>query len=79
MTVTLGSVLKSGAPELRVKEGGERAYYSYTHHEKFVPSRRISCTLSYVRVVLAALDVQSVLDIPATDEIHMEDRNHGLA
>ena len=44
-----------------------------------MPSRRISYTLSYVRVALAALDVQSVLDIPATDEIHMEDRNHGLA
>ena len=40
-------------------------------------------TLSYilicVRVALAASDVQSILDIPATDEIHMEDRNHGLA
>ena len=50
-----------------------------THHEKFMPSRRISYTLSYVRVALATLDVQSILDIPATDEIHMEDRNHGLA
>ena len=79
MTVTLISVLKSGAPELRVKEGWERAYYSCTHHEKFVPSRRISYPLSYVRVALAALDVQSVLEMPATDEIHMEDRNHGLA
>ena len=45
-------------------------------HEKFVPSRRISYTLSHVRVALATLDVQSILDIPATDEIHMEDRNH---
>ena len=50
-----------------------------TQHEKFVPSRRRSYTLSYVRVALATLDVQSILDIPATDEIHMEDRNHGLA
>ena len=50
-----------------------------THHEKFVPSRSISYTLSYVRVALATSDVQSILDIPATDEIHMEDRNHGLA
>ena len=49
------------------------------HHEKFVPSRRISYTLSYVRVTLGTSDVQSILDIPATDEIHMEDRNHGLA
>ena len=24
-------------------------------------------------------DVQSVLEIPATDEIHMEDQNHSLA
>ena len=32
-----------------------------------------------VRVALAASDIQSILDIPATDEIHMEDRNHGLA
>ena len=35
--------------------------------------------LSYVQVALATSDVQSILDIPATDEIHMEDRNHGLA
>ena len=28
---------------------------------------------------LATSDVQSILEIPATDEIHMEDRNHGLA
>ena len=28
---------------------------------------------------LATSDEQSILDIPATDEIHMEDRNHGLA
>ena len=47
--------------------------------KKFVPSRRISYTLSYVRVALATSDVHSILDIPATDEIHMEDRNHGLA
>ena len=28
---------------------------------------------------VAISDVQSILEIPATDEIHMEDRNHGLA
>ena len=28
---------------------------------------------------VATSDVQSILEIPATDEIHMEDRNHGLA
>ena len=36
-------------------------------------------TLSYVRVALATSGVQSILNIPATDEIPMEDRNHGLA
>ena len=50
-----------------------------TLHEKFVPSRRMSYTLTYVRVALATSDEQSILDIPATDEIHMEDRNHRLA
>ena len=33
---------------------------------------------SWMRSV-ATTDVQSILEIPATDEIHMEDRNHGLA
>ena len=28
---------------------------------------------------VATSNVQSILEIPATDEIHMEDRNHGLA
>ena len=28
---------------------------------------------------LATSDVQGILEIPATDEIHMEDRNYGLA
>ena len=35
----------------------------------------MSYILTYVRVALAASDVQSILEIPATDEIHMEDRN----
>ena len=35
--------------------------------------------LTYVQVALATKDVQSILEIPATDEIHMEDGNHGLA
>ena len=47
--------------------------------ENFVPSRRMFYILTYVRAVLATSDVQSTLEIPATDEIHMEDRNHGLA
>ena len=39
----------------------------------------MSYNLTYVRVALATLDVQNILEIPATDEIHMKDRNHGLA
>ena len=38
-------------------------------------SRRISYILIYERVALATSDVQSlILEIPVTDEIHMEDR-----
>ena len=44
-----------------------------------MPSRRMSYILTYERVALATSDVQSTLEIPATDEIHMEDRDHGLA
>ena len=50
-----------------------------TNHEKFVQSSRMSYILICVRVALADSDVQSILNIPATHEIHMEDRNHGLA
>ena len=32
-------------------------------------------TLTYVRVALATSDVHGILEIPATDEIHLEDRN----
>ena len=39
----------------------------------------MSYILICVRVALADSDVQSILNIPATHEIHMEDRNHGLA
>ena len=39
----------------------------------------MSYILTYARVALTTSDVQSTLEIPATDEIHMEDRNHGLA
>ena len=40
----------------------------------------MSNILTYqVRVALATSDVQNILEIPATDEINMEDRNHGLA
>jgi len=47
--------------------------------QEHVPSRRMSYIVTYVRVELVATtDVQSLLEIPATDEILMEDRNHGL-
>ena len=46
--------------------------------EKFVPGRRMPCILTDVRVALATSDVQSILEIPATDEIHMEDRNETM-
>ena len=40
----------------------------------------MSYILICIRVALVIIsDVQSILSIPATDEIHMEDRNHGLA
>ena len=39
----------------------------------------MSCILREVRVALAPSGEQSTLEISATDEIHMEDRNHGLA
>ena len=40
----------------------------------------MSYIVTYERVELVATtDVQSLLEIPATNEILMEDRNHGLA
>ena len=48
--------------------------------QKPVPSRRMSYIVTYVCVELVATtDVLSLLEIPATDEVLMEDRNHGLA
>ena len=35
----------------------------------------MSYILTYVRVALATSDVQSISEIPVTDEIHLEDRN----
>ena len=47
-----------------------------------VNRRRSSDLMSYiltnVRVTVATSDVQSILEILATDEIRMEGRNHGL-
>ena len=37
----------------------------------------ISAVICYY--LLAISDAHNILEIPATDEIHMEDRNHGLA
>ena len=40
----------------------------------------MSNILTYVRVALVAtINVQNLKELPATDEIHMEDQNHGLA
>ena len=42
----------------------------------------MSFILRYVQVARATTEVKGsfyILEIPATDEIHMEDRNHGLA
>ena len=52
-----------------------------THLKKFAQNRRMSFTLRYVRVALATTDVRAFfnLEIPATNEIHEENRNHDLA
>ena len=39
----------------------------------------MSYILTYVRVALATLDVQSIFETPATDEIHTKDGKYGLA
>ena len=50
-----------------------------THHEKFVQSSRMSYILICIRVALVISGVQSILDIPAIDEIHAYGgSNHGL-
>ena len=38
----------------------------------------MSYILTNVRVMVATSGVQSILEIPVTDEIHMEGRSHGL-
>ena len=40
---------------------------------EFVSSRRMPCILTDVRVALATSDVQSILEIPSTDEICVAD------
>ena len=59
---------------------GSRVWPVYFIIEPSMPSCRMSNILTYqVRVALATSDVHNILEIPATDEIHVEDRNHGLA
>ena len=41
-----------------------------------MPSRK--CLTFSQMYELATSDVQGILEIPVTDEIHMENRNHGL-
>ena len=38
----------------------------------------MSYILTNVRVTVATSGVQSILEIPVTDDIHMEGRSHGL-
>ena len=44
------------------------------HHEKFVPSPK-SLTFSHLYELRKQLQTQSILEIPTTDEIHMEYQN----
>ena len=39
---------------------------------------QMSYSLTIVRVMVPTSDVKCILEIPVTDEIHMEGRNHGL-
>ena len=43
-----------------------------TQREVYAKPQNVPRMLTYVRVALATSDVQSILEIPATDEIHME-------
>ena len=51
-----------------------RVHYTPRAREVCVKPQ-MSYILTYVRVALATSEVQSNLEIPATDEIHMKDRN----
>ena len=53
-----------------------RSFITHIHHaQKLCAQPQMSYILTYVRVALATSDVQSILELPATDEIHLEDRN----
>ena len=45
---------------------------------EFVPSRRMPCIPTDVRVALTTSVVHSILEIPSTNEIHTEDRNETM-
>ena len=47
----------------------------YCYNRRAIAQPQMSYILTYVRVALATSDVQSILEIPATDKIHLEDRN----
>ena len=49
----------------------------HTTKRLFQAAECMTCIL--ICVALATSGVQSILDISATDEIHVEDRNYGLA
>ena len=56
-----------------------KQFFNIELEQKFVPSCRMSYILARVRAVLATKVQRTEQDrIPATDEIHKEDRNHGL-
>ena len=46
--------------------------------QKVCAKLQMSYILTNVQVTVATSDVQRFLEIPVTDEIHMEGRNHGL-
>ena len=67
----------SAVPAKKERERGCGSILIFSHHERFVQHRRMSYIFTCVRVAQATTDVQNILVIPATDEIHMKNRNHG--
>ena len=49
---------------------------SYTPGQDCAKAQNVLHHLTYVRVAVVTSDVQRILEIPATDEIHMKDQNH---
>ena len=48
-------------------------------HEKICAAKSLTLMPTYVRVAPATAEVQIILEVAATDKIHMENGNHGLA